>query len=109
MKKLVSEFISKFSSEMHQFRLHAGTEQVLDCIRQMGIGQSILSASQECELIEVVTNLGIEEYFVTIAGLNNHYAVSKVERGKELLTELALKPHEVILIGDTVHDYEVAD
>ena len=52
--------------------------------------------------------LDIEKYFITIAGLNNYYANSKVERGKVLLTGLGLEPDEVLLIGDTVHDYDVS-
>jgi len=40
----------------------------------------------------------------TPAGLNNHYAMSKVERGKDLLAELGMEPDEVLLIGDTAHD-----
>ncbi|WP_159429116.1 hypothetical protein [Sporanaerobacter acetigenes] len=33
--------------------------------------------------------------------MNNHYAISKVERGKEYLLDLKLKSEEIILIGDT--------
>ncbi len=107
-EKLAAEFISEFRSEDNKFSLYIGTEQVLKYINKLGIGQSILSASQECELMEIVTRLNIREYFCKVAGLNNHYAVSKIERGKELLTELGREPQEVLLIGDTVHDYEVA-
>ena len=107
-EKLAAEFISLFNSDNYRFRLHDGVEKVLDFINNMGMSQSILSASQEPGLIEDVGRLNITGYFVAIAGLNNHYANSKVERAKELLAELGLKPEEVLLIGDTVHDYEVS-
>ena len=74
----------------------------------MGISQSILSACQEENLNTTVKRLGIKRYFKKIIGLNNHYAISKVERGKEYLLDLKLKSEEIILIGDTIHDYEVA-
>ena len=107
-EKLASEFITEFSSEKYQFRLHVGVEKILNSIKQLGISQSILSASKECELTKIVTKLNIKKYFLRISGLNNHFAMSKVQRGKDLLTDLELKPDKVLLIGDTVHDYEVA-
>jgi len=107
-EKLAIEFISEFSSEKYQFRLHNGVEEVLNSIKSMGISQSVLSASQEQELNNIVSKLNINEYFIRIVGLNNHYAVSKVEKGKYLLVDLGLEPKEVLLIGDTAHDYEVS-
>jgi phosphoglycolate phosphatase len=107
-EKLAAEFISEFSSDKYQFRLYDGVEEVLDRISNLGISQSILSASQEQELNKDVSKLNINDYFVRIAGLSNHCAASKVERGKNLLNDLGLKPDEVLLIGDTAHDYEVA-
>lgn len=107
-EKLAIEFVSEFSSEKYDFRLHNGVEEVLDFIKTMGIKQSILSASQEKELKSVVGKLNINKYFTRVVGLNNHYAVSKVERGKNLLADLGLEPTEVLLIGDTAHDFDVA-
>ena len=47
-------------------------------------------------------------YFERVIGLENHYAFGKIENGKRWLEELNYSPREVLLIGDTVHDYEVA-
>jgi phosphoglycolate phosphatase len=41
-------------------------------------------------------------------GLDNHYAESKVERGKKWIVGLGLKPQDVLLVGDTAHDYIVS-
>ncbi|MGB2783175.1 MAG: HAD hydrolase-like protein, partial [Atribacterota bacterium] len=41
-------------------------------------------------------------------GLDNHYAESKVDRGKKWIAELNLNPQDVLLIGDTTHDYDVS-
>jgi phosphoglycolate phosphatase len=43
-----------------------------------------------------------------IVGLDDHYAVSKVEQGRRLLNESELNKEETIIIGDTLHDFEVA-
>lgn len=107
-EELATEFTTEFNSDKYGFKLHGGVIEVLEYIRNMGIGQSILSASKEQELNEIILQLGIKEFFVKVAGLDNHYASSKVERGKELLADLNLDPHDVLLVGDTVHDYEVS-
>ena len=107
-EKLAIEYISEFNSSNYQFKLHKGVEEVLKRVRNMNISQSILSASQEQELNEIVQKLNINKFIVKAAGLNDHYAISKVERGKELLVDLDLEPIDALLIGDTIHDYEVS-
>lgn len=107
-EQLAFEYISEFNSEKHQFKLHDGVLEVLEFIKSIGVGQSILSASKEQELNDAVNKLNISKYFIRVVGLNNHYAASKLERGKELLDDLGLNPKEVLFIGDTIHDYEVA-
>ncbi|PKM76555.1 MAG: HAD family hydrolase [Firmicutes bacterium HGW-Firmicutes-15] len=107
-EKLAIEFLSEFNSDKYQFSLHIGVEEVLHFIKSIGISQSILSASQEQELTDSVRKLNINEYFLRVVGLNNHYAMSKIIRGKDLLDNLGLEPNDVLLIGDTIHDYEVS-
>lgn len=106
-EQLAAEYIKEFTSGEYRFKLHEDAENVLGYIRGKGIGQSVLSASREEELLVIVKKLGIKQYFKSLAGLHNHYATSKVERGKALINELCLDPKEVIIIGDTIHDYEV--
>lgn len=107
-KALATEYIAELNSNKYCFKLYTGTKKILGEIRIKGITQSILSASQEEELFDIVRSLGIGSYFEKIAGLNNYYAKSKVDKGKELLAELRLEPQEVLLVGDTIHDYEVS-
>jgi phosphoglycolate phosphatase len=106
---LSSEFITEFRAALIKFRLHIGAEEVLKHIAGLGIDQSILSASEEQELFDAVNMLNINQYFSKIVGLNNHFAVSKTDMGRVLIGDLGLKPKEVLFIGDTIHDYEVAD
>lgn len=107
-EKLAAEYISEFNSEKYEFKLHNGVEEVLCSIFESGIKQSILSASHEQELNYAVSRLEIGRYFMRLAGLNDHLAMGKVERGKKLIEDLELKPHDVLLVGDTIHDYEVS-
>ena len=107
-EELTVEFISEYYARFNECKLFDGAEEVLKKIRDRGISQSILSASKEDVLIEKIKYYGIDKYFCRIMGLENHYAESKVERGKKWIAELNLKPRDVLLIGDTTHDYIVS-
>jgi len=107
-EELSVEFISEYYQCFNECKLYDGVEEVLKKIRDSGIPQSILSASKENVLIEKIKHYGIDKYFYRIMGLENHYAESKVERGKKWIAELNLDPQDVLLIGDTIHDYDVS-
>ena len=44
-----------------------------------------------------------------MVGLNNFYDHSKLENGKQWVKELEYQPQHILFLGDTLHDYEVAD
>ena len=66
----------------------------------------ILSASKIGNLIEHLKELGIYEYFDEILGIDNIYASSKLQVGLDFIKDKDRK--DCIMIGDSVHDYEVA-
>ena len=107
-EELTVEFISGYYTRFNECKLFDGVKEVLKKIRDMEISQSILSASKEDVLIEKIKYYTIDKYFCRIIGLDNHYAESKVERGKKWIAELNLNPQDVLLIGDTAHDYIVS-
>lgn len=49
-----------------------------------------------------------EGYFDAVLGADDHFARSKVERAQRYLQQEQISAGQCILIGDTVHDYEVA-
>lgn len=105
---LASEFIYEFSSEKYNFNLFDGVEQVLFDLDTVGYRQYILSATRQPELETAVETAGISKYFRKLVGLDNHYAVSKIDAGIVLFEQLKLEPGKVLLIGDTLHDLEVS-
>jgi len=107
-EELTVEFINEYYQRFNKCKLNDGVEEVLKRISAMGIDQSVLSASKEDVLIEKIKYFGIDKYFCRIMGLENHYAESKIEKGKKWIAELNLNPQDVLLIGDTIHDYDVS-
>lgn len=67
-----------------------------------------MSASQLTTLEQQVDARGIRPYFDTLLGLSDIYAKSKVELGLLFLHESGFAPGRAVMIGDSVHDWEVA-
>ena len=59
-------------------------------------------------LVETLEAKGILKYFDIVTGITNHLGEGKLEMARELIARLGRKPEEICMIGDTVHDYEVA-
>jgi phosphoglycolate phosphatase len=117
---LADEFINEYNRRVGECSLHTGITDVLDTLARSGKGQVILSASRQESLDDAVSRYGLAGYFHRLQGLPDHMAVSKVASGRALIRDLGEgqvpspavpqrpRPEEVVMIGDTVHDYEVA-
>lgn len=102
------EFIKNYQKESLSAKLNENTKSVLEFIKNAGMKQVILSASQIENLEEQVNFFGIRDYFDTLLGLNHCHATSKVDIGKSWLMGSGFDKSEVLLVGDTLHDYETA-
>ena len=106
-EKVAVEFIELYhSNNTNNCQLHENAGFVLNEINNKGITQIILSASEIDNLLSQVNVFNIRHYFHDILGLSDIYARSKIDIGKRYIEEH--KPGRAILIGDTIHDYEVA-
>ncbi|WP_346855208.1 HAD hydrolase-like protein [uncultured Draconibacterium sp.] len=103
------EFIDLYNAGVQNCALHTSVNDVLSYFKEKGIRQFVLSAMQEDMLIKTLRHQGIFDYFEGIAGLNDHYAVSKIERGQQLISEFGINKNNSTMLGDTIHDFEVAD
>lgn len=106
---LSAEFIRSYKLGWHQSRLYPNGREVLEYVRESGKTQSILSANHQDTLREYVATFDIVHLFEHLVGLNHIQATSKVEDGRRLLEMLPHDSAELLLVGDTLHDAEVAD
>jgi phosphoglycolate phosphatase len=107
-EQLSVEFITGYDAERLRAPLHHRAPETLAAVRAAGLGQSILSAYRHETLHEIVAHFGLTAHFDHIAGLDNIHAHSKVALGRELVRRLGLPPADLLLVGDTLHDLEVA-
>ena len=106
--ELAKEFIEEYNEKRFECQLRADALCVLGSCLDAGLGQSILSAYQQDMLDEIIEFFGIRSYFKKLFGLNDYYANCKVAHGRHLVQELDVSPEVVLMVGDTIHDYEVA-
>jgi phosphoglycolate phosphatase len=103
-----NQFIELYFSKLKKANLHTNVEKVLQTFKQKNISQYILSAAEEINLKHALEYYKIAHYFDDVAGLAHHYAYSKIDVGKDLIARKSINPSISCLIGDTLHDYEVA-
>ena len=77
-------------------------------LKAQNINHYILSAQHQYLLNKQIHFFNIRKYFNQIIGQDNYYAHSKEKNGLSLIKKLHLNRQTVIMIGDTKHDYEVA-
>ncbi len=85
-----------------------GSEEILQLLQANGISQSILSASKKSYLDQAVIDYKVQDYFIVVEGLDNHHAAGKLSLAREHLPKLAIPSHSILLIGDTLHDADIA-
>ncbi len=102
------EFISLYESQVENCTLQPETYDILSFFQEKGIKQFVLSAMHQDMLEKTLKHNGIFHFFEAVAGLGDHFAVSKVERGMQLIRDFSIKKENARIIGDTIHDFEVA-
>ncbi len=108
-EELSVEFINNYSERLRYALLHNDVLEILQALKQKGKSQVILSAMQRNSLEESVQMLQIRDYFDTLVGLDDIYASGKEELARHYFHKHHLVPEDVLFIGDTIHDYEVAE
>lgn len=104
------EFITNYESRwLDECVLQPKASEVLAAISAQGLTQSVLSAARQETLMAGINHYGIDSYFMGLVGTDNIHAEGKVERGMYWIKQLPWKQNEVVLIGDTLHDFEVAE
>jgi phosphoglycolate phosphatase len=108
-ESLGTEFINAYEKRRHECRLQPGARELIRFIKSKNIQQAILSAYRHDTLVSLLQNKGLADCFNWIVGADDHYARGKIAQGKRLMKTIRGTKHDAIMIGDTVHDSEVAE
>lgn len=111
-----AESVYEISMEYHaiyrsfeaEINLNADARFVLKTLGQKRLNQYILSASHRDYLTRTVNDFGLSTHFKALYGVNDAYASGKTELGRQLIRDYGLNPARTLIVGDTLHDAEVA-
>jgi len=102
------EFIRLYHEDLKEAELFPCVQEVLQTFKDQGFYQVILSAMEHDSLVISLKDKGVYGFFDRVTGIDDHYAHSKLEMGKKLINTLNFNPEEILFIGDSLHDLEVA-
>ncbi|GAB4287609.1 MAG: HAD-IA family hydrolase [Ignavibacteriaceae bacterium] len=106
---LGKQFMDEYEQRKFESALYDHAELILEKISAAGISQSVLSAYTQNSLENLINYFGIGDKFIGLAGLDNIYAAGKIETGRRWIKKIGYDPKKILLIGDTVHDFHVAE
>lgn len=106
---LSSSFFSAYNKQKNNLKLFADVIETLEFFKMHGVDQLLLSVLGNDYLIRSVKYFQLEKFFKEIMGADNRNANGKKEYAAIFMKKLNINTRESILIGDTIHDYEVAN
>ena len=101
-------FTEEFAKDWRRCQLQPGARQVLADLGSAGLNQSLLTASPQNVIEESLEYFDLAHHFVRVVGLDNIFSHGKAQQGRDWMAQLDCRPEDVLLIGDTTHDWDVA-
>lgn len=108
LPELMALYLERFDARAGACPLRPGAAAFLVQARSAGLAVSVLSAAHHPTLIAAVARKDLDRMFDHVCGLGNDRADGKVAEAKALQARLGVPPMEVLYVGDTTHDIEVA-
>lgn len=90
-------------------RLHADATTALSALQAAGLRQVLISASEQTNLDRQVAPFRLHRWIDAAHGLGDIYAHSKEGLVRTWLARAGVDPKQVVMIGDSEHDFEIAD
>ena len=107
-EQLATEYCAQYETRVKECKLHPDAVSILDGMSKQGVTQSVLSASEQGWLSDALRDFEIAGFFKEVAGLSDRYATGKTGTGRALVERIGIDPSRTLLVGDTVHDRDVA-
>jgi len=105
--RLAREYHESYAREPKQLNREAIA--ALDRVQARGVRQCVLSALRQDLLDAAIEEAGVRDYFAFVYGTDNLNGASKMARARELIERIGAQRESIVMIGDALHDAEVAD
>lgn len=104
-KKLGNEWIELYDEGFKDVTVFEDVIALLEKAQNKGYRNVVISASKEDKLKSEIAYLNLSSYFEEILGIGDIYATSKLAIAQKWAKD---KKGELIFLGDSLHDEEVA-
>ena len=101
-------WMAEYERCMDTIPLHEDAVKTVERFQRAGLRQTVLSASEQTLLRRQLALYGLEGRFDAILGRGDIYAGSKEAIGREYLQGSGVPAEATVMIGDSLHDAEVA-
>ncbi len=98
----------KYMKRSIECKLYSEVIDTLKLLKDKNVKLIVLSATEQNNLEKQLKYYEIYDYFDNVLGLNNYEGASKIDRGIEFMSINNISKNDIILIGDSIHDFEVA-
>lgn len=105
---LAHRFIERYQPQSLSCDLHENVIETITYYKDKGFTNILLSASEEKNLFEQLNHFKIGHMFEHILGTKNIYAKTKLDVARQFIKDHAIQKEDMIMIGDTLHDAEIA-
>ena len=99
-------WVAEYLENVKTATLYSDVRETLDALDNLGIKQSVLSATELTMLSGQLDDLGLDGRFCRVLGLDNIHAGSKVALARIWREEFP--HHRALFVGDTDHDVQTA-
>ena len=106
---LTEKFVNQYNEGVKKCDLHDGVFTILKQLKHLQKNQYILTAAHLDMVHPLLNRHDIRQYFKVVEGVDNFKAEGKVNRGVQLMQNHQIDKTQTVLIGDTYHDFEVAN
>tara|TARA_B100000959_G_scaffold280244_1_gene341732 strand:- start:286 stop:951 length:666 start_codon:yes stop_codon:yes gene_type:complete len=107
-RSLSLDFIQKYRQKMFLPSLVSGAKKIVLWLYRNKYKQFLVSAQEQSLLNQSVQHYRLVPFFGAVLGLNNNFAISKKDLLLSVVRERCTDKDVLVVIGDTLHDYEVA-
>ena len=104
--KYAPEWVKEYNLREPDAVIFDGVTELLEYFKSNSYKQYLLSATEKAMLLGQVKRLGIADYFNEIIGQKTIEAHGKTQAALEFISRV--KPQKALFIGDSLHDFEVA-
>lgn len=105
---MANEFMDIYHKLSVNCPLQPESGETLAALQEKNIRQVLLSASLQQHLELQLSRYPLRQYFSEILGISDIYAKSKLTLAQKFVVSSAFSPQEILFVGDSVHDFEVA-